>query len=126
MAEYEFTARENAVVGRLGRRAKLWGWISAIGGVLCLFAALLGMRLGADSSRILLFLLAALPQLSVGLSFLGAGRSLVGVVETRGNDVTLLMDALGNLTVAMKIQIAITLVFVLLVVANAAGVYSIG
>ena len=124
-AEYEFTAGQNEVVGRFGQRAKAWGAVSTAGGAVCLFAALLGVRLGADGPRILVFLLAALPQLSIGLSFMGAGRALVGVVETQGHDVTLLMDALRNLTVALRIQIAITLVFLLLVAANAAGLFSL-
>lgn len=126
MTEYEFTARENAIVGRLGRHAKTLGAISTSGGALCLLAALLGIRMESDPSRTLLFFLAALPQLSVGLSFLGAGRALVGVVETQGHDVTLLMDALRNVAVALRVQIAMTVVFLLLVVVTAAGIFALG
>ena len=126
MAEYEFSQTENAVIGRLGRRAQAWGAISAVGGVLCLLGALLTVTIDASGPKTLFFLFAALPQLSVGLSFLGAGRSLIGVVETQGHDVRLLMDALRALTVALRIQIAITVVFVALVGAAAAGVVSLG
>jgi len=125
-AEYELTSGQNEVVERFGRRARMLGGISTAGGVLCLLTAVLGIRLEADASRILVFLLAALPQLSVGLSFLGAGRSLVAVVETQGHDVTLLMDALGNLAVALRVQIAMTLVFLLLVSLAAAGLFALG
>jgi hypothetical protein len=122
MGEYEFSVSENEVVGRLGRRAQLWGGLSVAGGALCLLGALLAIRIDASSTTTLFLLFAALPQLSVGMSFLGAGRSLVGVVETQGHDVALLMDALRRLTVALRIQIGITVVFVLLMAALAAGV----
>ncbi len=122
MAEYEFSSGQNEVVERFGRRAQRLGAISTAGGSLCLLAAVLGIRIEADASRILLFLLASLPQLSVGLSFLGAGRDLVGVVETQGHDVTLLMDAMRNLAVALRVQIAMTVVFLVLVAAVALGV----
>ena len=125
MGEYELSAGENRVVERFGRRARTLGAISASGGLLCLLAALLGIRIEADASRILVFLLAALPQLSIGLSFLGAGRALLEVVETEGHDITLLVDALKNLAVAMRVQIAMTLVL-LLVVVSTAGLFAPG
>lgn len=126
MAEYEFSEVENVVVGRLGRRAQAWGAISAVGGVLCVLAALLTVTMGASGPRTLFFLFAALPQLSVGLSFLGSGRALLAVVETQGRDVRLLMEALRAMTAALRIQIVITVVFVALVGAAAAGVLSLG
>lgn len=124
MAEYELSSSENEVVGRLGRRSRWWGGISAAGGVLCLLGALLTIRMDGSGTTTLFFLFGALPQLSVGLSFLGAGRSLIGVVETQGHDVELLMDALRRLTAALRIQIGITLVFVGLVAGVASGFLS--
>lgn len=115
MSGYELDQAQNRVVARLATRARIWGAVSLLFGVLCVAAGLFGVSSQGEDPRTLLYLTAALPQLSVGLSFLGAGRAFGAVVTTSGNDVPLLLDAIRSLSTGLTVQIAMTVLFVLIV-----------
>jgi hypothetical protein len=98
---YEFNDAENAIIDKTASRAKIVGTISAIIGVLQVLASC-GMVANAS-------LAAQLPTgiiaLVVGITFVGVGNALKSVVQTQGNDLMHLMQALQKLGSAFMIQI---------------------
>lgn len=109
---YEFNPYENAILAKTAGRARLWGAISALLGFVQMGASC-GMVARAD-------LAAALPLgligVIVGFTFVGVGNSLRSAVDTRGNDLSHLMQALQKLGAAFMIQAVCTvLAFVMAV-----------
>jgi hypothetical protein len=98
---YEFNAVENGIIDKTASRAKLFGIISAVIGGLQVIASC-GMVANAS-------LAAQLPTgiiaLVVGVTFVGVGNALKSVVQTQGNDLMHLMQALQKLGSAFMIQI---------------------
>jgi hypothetical protein len=111
---YEFNDTENAVVDKTASRAKLWGIISITLGVLQL-----GSSCGALASPMMATNLpAGIVGIVVGISFLGVGNSLKAVVQTQGNDVAHMMQALEKMGGAFLVQIICAIAgFVLTVIA---------
>lgn len=107
---FEFGVRENDVIGGTGRWVTWWGWISMAAGVLLIAGGVSALREGGISQLVLggIYVL-------VGVYFRGAGRSLGRVVETTGDDVAHLMEALERLTSAFQVQVILVIVGVALV-----------
>jgi hypothetical protein len=53
-------------------------------------------------------------NLAIGIFFIGGGSSLSAVVNTQGNDIMNMMQALSKLGTAFKIRVIVTLVAVAL------------
>ncbi len=110
---YEFNPYENSIIDRTARRAKLWGVISTIIGVLQIFGSC-GMW---ASPTLATFLPAGIVAMVVGLTFIGTGNSLKAVVTTHGNDLMHLMQAMEKTSTAFLIQIVCSIIaFVLAVI----------
>jgi len=97
--EYEFDALQNATIGSAALWARVLGATLIVVGA----ASLL-------NCNIVTFVL----DLVLGIYFLGGGSSLAAVVNTQGNDVTNMMQALQKLGTAFKIRVIATLVAVIL------------
>ena len=98
---YEFNPYENSILTRTGSRAKLWGTISTVVGVLQIFGSC-GM---VSTPLLAAYLPAGIVAIVVGLTFIGAGSSLKAVVTTQGNDLMHLMQAMHKMSTAFIIQI---------------------
>jgi hypothetical protein len=98
---YEFNDAENAIIGKTAGRAKLFGIISIVLGALYSMSSC-GACAKAD-------LLMNLPQgvigIVVGIFFIGVGNSLQNVVNTQGNDIQHIMEALQKMGTAFLVQI---------------------
>lgn len=111
---YEFNEAENAVIDKAAARAKLWGIISTVIGVLqvlssCGAVANAGLATNFPSGVIAII---------VGVTFLGVGNSLKAVVQTQGNDLMHMMQALDKMSSAFMVQIVCAIIgFVLTAIA---------
>ena len=93
-------------------RAKLWGYISTALGVCQIFGSC-GMFSNALFGA---YLPAGIVAIVVGVTFVGVGNSLKGIVATRGNDMLHTMQAFQKLSTAFIVQIVCAVVgFVLAV-----------
>jgi hypothetical protein len=100
--EYEFNAEQDQIIGRTARYASAWGIVSIAIGLFGLFASLLALQGGVVA---LGQLPAGIANIVIGSFFVGTARSLRAVVETRGDDIAHLMQALRRLGVAFVIQL---------------------
>ena len=108
---YEFNDFENSIIDKTASRAKLWGIIStAIGGLQLLGSC--GMVANASYAT---YLPSGIIALVVGITFIGVGNSLKSVVQTQGNDMMHMMQALQKLGSAFMIQIIATIIGIVLV-----------
>jgi hypothetical protein len=127
---YEFSELENQTIGSVARYTRMWGIISLCSGVLLLvcgvIVALAAGTLAAantgrhHSSSGLLASPAALGAIGIalipsaivsiigGVFYLKSGAALRAVVDTQGDDIRLLTDAIRSLSTALKIE-AITM-----------------
>ena len=103
---YEFNDYENAVIDKAASRARTWGIISIVIGALQLMGAL-GAIL---SPGLVVYVPMGIVQIVVGTSFLGAGNALKAVVNTQGNDIPYVMQALEKLGSAFFVQIIVTVI----------------
>lgn len=111
---YEFNDNENSIIDKTAGRAKLWGIISiTIGALECMASC------GAVASPGLATNLpTGIVAIVVGVSFLGVGNSLKQVVQTQGNDLMHMMQALQKMGGAFMVQIICAIVgFVLMMLA---------
>jgi len=111
---YEFNDTENAIIDKAASRAKLWGIISTtIGALSCLSSC------GSIASPGLITNLpTGIVAVIVGITFLGVGNSLKMVVQTQGNDLMHMMQALDKMSGAFMVQIICAIVgFVLMLLA---------
>jgi hypothetical protein len=106
-ASYEFNSFENDVLRRVGARARTWGVMSVVIGVLLMLLALIalaslpakvGQPVGIAAG------LLALPPILSGTLYASAGAAMRSVVESEGNDVVLVMNAVKSLTRAMRVE----------------------
>jgi len=110
---YEFTAQENVVIEKVGGRARTWGVLSiVIGGILMLIGVAALVKLPGDPAKVLggAVVLLALQPMVTGSFYMAAGNSLREVVQTNGNDVPLMMTAVGKITSAVRIEAIVTIV----------------
>lgn len=109
--QYEFNPLENSIIGKCAGRAKLLGWISIAAGVF----QLLGGGCGAFASAFYsVYVPYGIVSLIVGITFLGVGNSLASIVDSRGQDIPHLMQALEKMGGTFLIQ-AITSVVMIVV-----------
>ncbi len=109
---YEFTQTENAVIGRLGGRARLYGVMSIVIGLLMLAAGVIvivvlpgpfGLPVGATIA------VAALQPIVSGGFYAAAGSAFKQVVDTQGNDIPHMLGAIGKLTHAVRIEAVVAI-----------------
>lgn len=108
---YEFNALENSIIDKTARRAKLWGTISLVFGILQVLSSCAAVVNPGLASQFPTGVIAIV----VGIVFMGVGTSLKNVVQTQGNDVGHMMRALEKLGNAFMIQIVCTIVGVVLI-----------
>lgn len=113
---YEFNETENAIIDKAASRAKLWGIISiVIGALQCISScgAVIPNNLGLATN-----LPAGIVAIVVGITFMGVGNSLKMVVQTQGNDLAHMMQALDKMSGAFMVQIVCAILgFVLTLIA---------
>jgi hypothetical protein len=99
--QYEFNDMENSIIDKTAGRAKMWGWISAILGGCQLFGGTCGSLANAGMA---VYVPYGIVMLIVGITFIGVGNSLRMVVQTQGNDIAHMMQAMQKLGSAFFIQ----------------------
>ncbi len=114
-AEYEFGVTENIVISDCGGRARVWGLLCILAGAVQLVASVLNIARLIPGNGALFSLPAGVFNVLLGVYFTRAGGSMKSVVDTQGNDITLMMNALRNLSRAFFVQIVATMVFIVLV-----------
>ena len=117
LAEYEFQQAENIVIGDCGGRAQVWGVLCMLAGFIQIVASGLNIAGIIKGNGAIFLLPAAAFNIVLGIYFMRAGADLKRVVTTQGSDVTLMMNALRNLSRALLIQIISTALFILMVLA---------
>jgi len=131
---YEFNELENMTIASVAKFARMWGVISLISGILVLImgvvmtvmagavaAASVGSRGSsplANSAVLGALGVALIPSSLVsiigGIFYMKSGGALRAVVDTQGNDIGLLTEAVRSLSTAFKIEaIAMAIGFVL-------------
>ena len=103
---YEFNDSENQIIDKTASRAKLWGIISIVVGSLNCMSSCGGFA----KADMFLNLPTGIVGIIVGVAFLGVGNSLKQVVQTQGNDLMHLMQALQKMSSAFMVQIVCTVV----------------
>lgn len=107
---YEFNEYENSVIDKTASRVKLWGIVSIVIGAFQILSSC-GMFARADLAT---NLPVGIVGIVVGVTFLGAGNALKAVVQTQGNDLMHMMQALEKMSSAFMIQmICLVVAFVL-------------
>lgn len=124
---YEFDEVENLTIAKTANRAALWGYAAVSIGVLSAIALTifalrfdelkgsLGPEMAEVPSAALMALIPiALINLIIGFVYIGAGKSLRKVVQTRGNDTELLCQGVEKMGIAFKIEVFVTIAAVLI------------
>lgn len=114
--EYEFGHEENMVIGACGNRARIFGILCAVSGAMQLIAGILNLAGLVDGNLAAILLPAGVFNLVLGILFTRVSTALSKVVTTAGRDVTLMMEALGNMSRAFMVQIIATVLFMLVVI----------
>lgn len=109
---YEFNDMENQIIDKTAGRAKLWGIISTTIGALQVLASCGAVANAGMAS----YLPSGIIAIVIGVTFMGVGNSLKMVVQTQGNDLMHMMQALQKMGSAFMVQIVCAIVgFVLAV-----------
>ena len=103
---YEFNELENGIIGKTAGRAHTWGIISIVVDALNTLVGFLFIV----SPSLLVNLVTGIVSIVVGVTFLGAGNSLQNVVQTQGNDMEHMMQAMQKMSSAFMVQIITTIV----------------
>lgn len=124
---YEFNDFENQTISKVGGRAKTCGTISIVVGILGVLAGLIMIVVlivgaandgGAAAALPAIVLSSVLPfsivSLVIGVSLRGAGKSLVEVTTTQGNDVQHMMASLGRFKTAFQLEAIMSMAAVVL------------
>jgi hypothetical protein len=98
---YEFNELENQIIDKTAGRAKLWGIISTSLGAL----QILGSCGAVANAGMATYLPMGIIAVVIGVTFMGVGSSLKMVVQTQGNDMMHMMQALQKMSSAFMIQI---------------------
>lgn len=104
---YEFTDDENLSIERAGTSSTVWSVCAVVGALLLGTLALLQFVLDNIRGAILvlpLFMVCAV----AGWLYFGTGRALKKVVDTEGNDVEHLMQALDRIAKAFRNEVIVT------------------
>lgn len=113
--QYEFNDDENVTIERAGASSSIWAMCAIVGALL--LGTLAGLQLSLDNIRgavlvLPLFLVCAV----AGWLYFGTGKALKAVVDTEGNDVELLMQALDRLGTAFRNEVIVTVLAVVVFV----------
>ncbi len=108
--EYEFRQSENLVIGACAHRARIFGILCTISGVVHVVAVAMALAGVIEASGIVYLLPTAVFNIVLGILLFRASTALSKVVTTAGSDVTLMMSALTNLSKAFIVQIVLTAV----------------
>jgi hypothetical protein len=107
------------VLGSTAFKAKMWGIVSTVMGVLQILYGLYGLLFNGAAIP---YAISGIANLVVGVSFLGAGGALRAAVDTRGNDIGHLMAAMKKmgtsfvvLTVALPVGLILGVIIGILV-----------
>jgi hypothetical protein len=124
---YEFNEMENTVISGTARYARIWGILSIVAGALVLALGGIVMAVGAGVMSALgdkagyvlgaigiVLVPTAFVYFAGGILYLRSGGALRNVVETQGNDIALLMDALRSMRLAFMIEAITTMVALVL------------
>ncbi len=122
---YEFSDEENEQISLTGARARLWGLISLITGVLALVGLIVSLVFkdelilhGLEPNYVTVFVVSLMPivltHLVISMLYVGAGKSLQAVVATRGNDIEHLMQSLDKLGTAFLVEFGIGMLAVVI------------
>jgi hypothetical protein len=116
--QYEFDPEQNALIGSLAAKMRFVGLVLIALGVLALLGSAATFRDVRDGNLIIFGLL----QVIIGVWTRSAASSFRQVVETKGSDITHLMDALDDLRKLYALQYwLVILAAVLLVVSLVAA-----
>jgi hypothetical protein len=119
---YEFNDLENGIIGKAAGRARTWGIISIVIGALYTLSGIFFFL----APTLLINLATGIVGIIVGVTFLGAGNSLRTVVDTQGNDMQHMMQAMEKLASAFMVQIVMAIVgFVLAAIAVLIGMLAL-
>jgi hypothetical protein len=99
---YEFGDPENEVIAHTARRAGTWGSVSLVLGLLQMLAGFTQLN---QPGTALGSILRGAVAIIVGVIFRKVGDSFKRVVDTRGDDIGNLMEALRGLSSAFQTQI---------------------
>lgn len=124
---YEFGELENTTIYSCGRRARTWGIVAMVGGILCLIGLLFAMVMLVGTTAKVRVLAIGLPTvivlLAIARRYMDAGDALIRVPTSQDNDVEHLLTALNDLAVVFKVEVIITLIgFVAGITTAVAGV----
>ena len=110
---YEFAPHENVRIAKLAKRTRRWGIVALILSLLGMAAFALVWFVVVGSGAIsggwvIAAFIAMAPVLLVNgviaFLYMGAGKSLQAVVDTQHEDVPHLLDAMGRLSGAFRIE----------------------
>ncbi len=124
---YEFNQLENGVIGRLGGRARTWGVCSiVIGAIMLILGVVVMIAVGNDMGLAVgsVVAIAALQPMVSGGFYLAAGTAFNNVVNTQGNDIPHMMDAMRKLTNAVRIEGIVAIVTIVAGVVLGAVVFA--
>lgn len=117
---YEFNEYENSVIDKVASRVKLWGIVSIVIGAFQILSSC-GMFANASYAT---NLPVGIVGIVVGVTFVGAGNALKAVVQTQGNDLMHMMQALEKMSSAFLIQmICLVVAFVLAAIIAVVAVF---
>ncbi len=118
MAEqYEFNDEQNQAIGSLSHKMKVVSVFMIVIAILSIVGAIIPMFKGMSSlAQLGPDLVGSLVSLLIGVWGLNAARSFQEVVDTKGNDIDHMMDAVGNLNklVGFAYWLLMIFIFVLL------------
>ena len=121
---YEFTRKQNKAIEIAGRSIQIWGAVALLIGIV---SALIGTGVVALSPdltstasvvQLSVLLPLALAHLVMGKSYLSSGNALLGVVDTQGDDVDLLTVSLKKLSTAIKLEVAVTTISIMVLICS--------
>ncbi len=108
--QYEFNDLENGIIAKTAGRTRLWGIISVIIGALYTLSGMLFFL----NPGLIAYLVIGIVGIVVGVTLLGVAKSLSAVVNTQGNDIEHMMQAMQKLGSAFLIQAVTTIIGVVL------------
>jgi len=125
--QYEFSEAENGTIAYTGGKARTWGIIALVAGGFCLAILAAGLFFlqtntvisDSDGNTVSSLLLTTLLPLGfvnivMGNFYIKAGKALSSVVETSGNDIDHMMEALSMFRNAFRVEVLVSaVVFVL-------------
>jgi hypothetical protein len=113
-ADYEFNASENIVLRELASSMSFVGLFNAIGGVLL---AVLGVLASLGTGPLaLIYVVQGIVNFLIGIWTRSSASAFTRVVDTEGNDIANLMQALHELRRVYNLQKIVIIVTIVLVV----------